>query len=78
MVLKTVKQLIVVINRGIGCKRMKYVKSTDDEFVLDDGENILYLRCKLDDAKKEALKAAEKNNKVVTINKTVGYIDPDL
>ena len=57
---------------------MKYVKSTEDEFILDDGENILYLRCKLDDAKKEALKAAEKSNKVITINKTVGYIDPDL
>jgi hypothetical protein len=57
---------------------MKYVKSTEDEFILDDGENILYLRCKLDDAKKEALRAAEKSNKVITINKTVGYIDPDL
>lgn len=57
---------------------MKYVKSNEDEYILDDGENILYLRCKLDDAKKEALKAAEKSNKVVTINKTVGYIDPDL
>lgn len=58
--------------------KMKYVKTTEDEFILDDGENILYLRCKLDEAKKEALKAAEKSNKVVTINKTVGYIDPDL
>jgi hypothetical protein len=57
---------------------MKYVKSTGDEFILDDGEQILYLRCKLDEAKKEALKTAQKNNKVVTINKTVGYIDPDL
>ena len=57
---------------------MKYVKTTEDEFILDDGENILYLRCKLDEAKKEALKATEKSNKVVTINKTVGYIDPDL
>lgn len=59
-------------------KKMKYVKSTEDEYILDDGENVLYLRCKLDEAKKEALKAAEKSSKVVTINKTVGYIDPDL
>ena len=56
---------------------MKYVKTTEDEYVLDDGENILYLRCKLDEAKQEALKTAEKNRKVVTINKTIGYIDPD-
>jgi len=57
---------------------MKYVKSNEEEFILDDGENILYLRCKLEEAKAEALKAAEKSNKVVTINKTIGYIDPDL
>ena len=57
---------------------MKYIKSTENEYVLDDGENILYIRCKLEEAKKEALNVAEKSNKVVTINKTVGYIDPDL
>ena len=57
---------------------MKYIKSTENEYILDDGENILYIRCKLEEAKKEALNAAEKSNKVVTINKTVGYIDPDL
>jgi hypothetical protein len=55
---------------------MKYVKTKEDEYILDDGETILYLRCKLDEAKKEALKAAKKNNRVVTINKTIGYIDP--
>ena len=58
-------------------KTLKYVKTTEDEYVLDDGENILYLRCKLDEAKKEALKAAEKSKKVVTINKTIGFIDVD-
>ena len=57
---------------------MKYIKSTENEYILDDGENILYIRCKLEEAKTEALNAAEKSNKVVTINKTVGYIDPDL
>jgi len=57
---------------------MRFVKTTDEEYVLDDGENVLYLRCNLEEAKKEALKAAEKNNKVITINKTIGYIDPDL
>jgi len=55
---------------------MKYVKTKEDEYILDDGETILYLRCKLDEAKKEAKEAAKKNNRVVTINKTVGYIDP--
>ena len=56
---------------------MKYVKTTEDEYVLDDGKNILYLRCKLADAKEEALKTAKKSRQVVTINKTIGYIDPD-
>ncbi len=56
---------------------MKYVKSTDEEYILDDGENIMYIRGKLQDVKKEALKAAEKSKRVVTINKTVGFIDPD-
>jgi len=55
---------------------MKYVKTKEDEYILDDGETILYLRCKLDEAKKEAQEAAKKNNRVVTINKTIGYIDP--
>jgi hypothetical protein len=57
---------------------MKYVKSSRKEFVLDDGENILNLHCSLEDAKKDALKAAEKSNRVITLNKTVGYIDLDL
>ena len=56
---------------------MKYVKTTEDEYILDDGENILYLRCKLAEAKEEALKTAKKSRKLVTINKTIGYIDPD-
>jgi len=59
-------------------ENMKYVKSTGDEYVLDDGENIMYIRGKLEDAKKEALKAAEKSKKVVTISKTVGFVDPDM
>ena len=41
---------------------MKYVKTKGDEYVLDDGETILYLRCKLDEAKKEAQKAAKKKS----------------
>lgn len=57
---------------------MKYVKSAEEEYILDDGENVLYLRCKLEEAKQEALKAAEKNKKIITVNKTIGYIDPDL
>ncbi len=55
---------------------MKYIKSKEDEFVLDDGENIMYIRGKLDDAKKEAMEAAKKSGKVVTISKTVGFIEP--
>jgi hypothetical protein len=57
---------------------MKYVKSVEDDYILDNGESILYLRGKLETAKHQALKAAEKTNKLVTINKTIGYIDPDL
>jgi len=57
---------------------MKYVRSTDEEYVLDDGENIMYIRGKLEEAKKEALKAAEKGKKVVTISKTIGFVDPDM
>jgi len=59
-------------------ENMKYVKSTDEEYVLDDGENIMYIRGKLEEAKKEALKAAEKGKKVVTISKTIGFVEPDM
>ena len=58
---------------------MKYVKSPNEEYLLDDGERINDLgKCKLDEAKKAAEDAAKKNNKPVFIMKTVGYIDPDL
>ena len=55
---------------------MKYVKSKDEEYVLDDGENIFYLRGTLKEAVKEAEKACGKNKQVITVSKTVGYIDP--
>jgi hypothetical protein len=56
---------------------MKYIKSADEEYILDDGENINDLgKCKLDEAKKAAEESAEKTNKPVFILKTVGYIDP--
>jgi len=58
---------------------MKYIKSANEVYILDDGENINDLgRCKLDDAKKVAEETAKKINKPVFIMKTVGYIDPDL
>ncbi|MFW6121910.1 MAG: hypothetical protein ACOC80_13590 [Petrotogales bacterium] len=57
---------------------MKYVKSTNEEYILDDGENINDLgKCTLKDAKKAAEDAAKKNNKTIFIMKTVGYMDPD-
>ncbi|UCD14692.1 MAG: hypothetical protein JSW60_04525 [Thermoplasmatales archaeon] len=58
---------------------MKYVRSADEEYILDDGESINDLgKCTLEDAKKLAENAAKKNKKAVFIMKTVGYIDPDL
>jgi len=58
---------------------MKYVRSADEEYILDDGESINDLgKCTLEDAKKLAEDAAKKNKKAVFIMKTVGYIDPDL
>lgn len=57
---------------------MKYVKSSQDEYVLDDGENINDLgNCKLKEAKKIAQETAKKNNKPVFIMRTIGYIDPE-
>jgi methionine synthase I (cobalamin-dependent) len=76
--LKTVKQLRIV-KTGDWVKKMKYVKSANEEYILDDGENINDLgKCKLEVAKKAAEEAAKKINKPVFIMKTVGYIDPDL
>jgi len=58
---------------------MKYVKSADEEYILDDGENINDLgKCKLEEAKKAAEESAKKIKKPAYIMKTVGYIDPDL
>ncbi len=60
-------------------KKLKYIKSADEEYILDDGENINDLgKCKLNEAKKSAEEAAKRINKPVFIMKTVGYIDPDL
>jgi len=57
---------------------MKYVKSKATEYVIDDGENINDLgNVKLQEAKKQAKKAAKKENRPVFIMKTVGYIDPE-
>ncbi len=55
---------------------MQYVKSKDEEYVLDDGENIMYLRGKLEEVLKEAEKACKEKKKVITISKTIGYFDP--
>jgi len=57
---------------------MKYIKSADEEYILDDGENINDLgKCTLKDAKKVAEDTARKNNKAIFIMKTVGYVDPE-
>jgi len=55
---------------------MRYVKSKEEEYILDDGENIMYIRGTLDEARKEAEKATEKTNRVVTISKTIGFVEP--
>lgn len=56
---------------------MKYIKNSDEEYILDDGEQVNDLgKCTLQDAKKAAEEEAKKNNKPVFILKTVGYIDP--
>jgi len=56
---------------------MKYIKSANEEYILDNGESINDLgKCTLDDAKKEAEEVAKKGNKPVFILKTIGYIDP--
>ena len=58
---------------------MKYVKSANEEYILDDGERINDLgKCTLQDAKKVAEETAKKNNKAVFIMKTIGYVDPDM
>jgi hypothetical protein len=58
---------------------MKYIKSSDEEYILDDGENINDLgKCTLKDAKKAAEDTARKNNKAIFIMKTVGYVDPEV
>ena len=63
---------------GIGCK-MKYVKCSNEDYVLDDGENINDLgKCKLQDAKKAAEGMTKKNKKTVFIMKILGYIDSGL
>jgi len=62
----------------MGCKEMKlkYIKSADEEYILDDGKNINDLgKCSLKDAKKAAEESVKKTNKPVFILKTVGYID---
>ena len=65
--------------KELGVEEVKYVKSSDEEYILDDGESINDLgKCKLQEAKKAAEHVAKKGNKVVFIMKTVGYIDPDL
>ncbi len=57
---------------------MKYIKTSQEEYVLDDGENINDLgNCKLKEAKKIAEETSKKNKKTVFIMKTVGYIDPN-
>ena len=59
--------------------KVKYVKSADEEYILDDGESINDLgKCKLQDVKKVAEESAKKHNKTIFMTKTVGYIDPDL
>jgi len=55
---------------------MNYSKSRDEEYVLDDGERIMYIRGKFEEALKEAEKAASETGRVVTISKTVGYVEP--
>ena len=56
---------------------MKYIKTTNEEYILDDGESINDLgKCSLEEAKKAAEEAAQKSNKPVFIMKTVGYVDP--
>jgi len=56
--------------------KLKYIKSADEEYILDDGENINDLgKCSLKDAKNAAEKAVKKTNKPIFILKTVGYID---
>ncbi len=58
---------------------MKYIKSANEEYILDDGERINDLgKCTLQDARKAAEETAKKNNKAVFIMKTVGYVDPDM
>lgn len=57
---------------------MKYIKSPETEYILDDGEKINDLgKCKLKEAKEEAKKVAKKSEKPVFILKTVGYMDPE-
>lgn len=42
--------------------KLKYIKSADEEYILDDGENINDLgKCSLKDAKKAAEEAVKKN-----------------
>lgn len=55
---------------------MRYVKSKDEEYILDDGENVMYVRGSLEEARKEAEKAAEKTRRVVTISRTIGFVEP--
>ncbi len=57
---------------------MKYIKTKQAEYLLDDGENINDLgQCKLKEAKAEAEKTSRKNKKQVFILKMVGYVDPE-
>lgn len=57
---------------------MKYIKTKQAEYVLDDGENVNDLgHCELKEAKKIAKKTARENKKQVFILKIIGYIDPE-
>lgn len=55
---------------------MKYVKSKEEEYILDDGENVFYIRGPIKEAIEEAKKACKENEQIITISKTVGYVDP--
>lgn len=55
---------------------MNYIEAEDEEYILDDGENILYIKGDFEEAKREAMKAAREKKRLITISKTVGFVEP--
>ena len=55
---------------------MNYTETKDEEYILDDGERVMYIRGKFEEALREAEKAARETGRVVTIGRTVGYVEP--